>query len=188
MALMAIVMSPSLFAQDGIRIGATGGILNTSTSINGSNFGFNINAINKIGYYFGAVGEVSISEKINVQAELLYGSAGEIGFISLPLLVKYYIVDGLNVQIGPQFNIATNRGEIRNILGLVADEIETDDLNSIISRTGVDFGFGAGYDLTDHLSAQARFAIELTNRYNGTEDNDFKVRASTFNVGVVYFF
>lgn len=191
MALIAIFLSSSLFAQDDIRIGATGGLINSSTSIKGSLIGidlFSINAINNLGFYVGGIADVSISEKFHAQAELTYGSAGDLGFIFLPIMAKYYIVDGLNVQIGPQFNVSTNVGDIKSAVRLAGDFLETDSLDNVVRKTGIDLGFGVGYDLTDHISAQARFALEMTNRYNGPGSDLLKVRASTFNVGVAYFF
>lgn len=191
MALIAIFLSSSLFAQDDIRIGVTGGLINSSTSIKASVLSINllnINAINKIGFYVGGIADVPISEKFHAQAELTYGSAGDLGFIFLPIMAKYYIVDGLNVQIGPQFNISTNVGEIKNVLSSVGSLIdENSNLDDLVRKTGIDLGFGAGYDITQNLSVQARFALEMTNRYNGPADGNIKVRASTFNIGIAYF-
>ena len=137
----------------------------------------------------GAISDVAVSEKFHAQAELTYGSAGDLGFIFLPIMAKYYIIDGLNVQVGPQFNISTNVGEIKGAIRDIEDVVGSNgNLDDVISKTGVDLGFGAGYDITDHLSAQARFALEMTNRYNGPLNNSLKVRASTFNIGIAYFF
>lgn len=192
MALCAICMSATLFAQDDIKIGVTGGLINSNTSVNLSVIGFDLldlNAINKVGFYVGAIGDVGITEKFHAQAELTYGSAGDLGFIFLPIMAKYYIIDGLNIQVGPQFNISTNVGEIKSAIRDIEDVVGSNgNLDDVISKTGVDLGFGAGYDITDNLSAQARFAIEMTNRYNGPLNNSLKVRASTFNIGIAYFF
>ena len=192
LAIIAILMSASLFAQDDIKIGVTGGLINSSTSVKLSAFTvnlLNLNAINKVGFYVGAIGDVGISEKFHVQAELTYGSAGDLGFIFLPIMAKYYIIDGLNIQVGPQFNISTNVGEIKGAIRDIEDVVGSNgNIDDVISKTGVDLGFGAGYDITDHLSAQARFALEMTNRYNGPLNNSLKVRASTFNIGIAYFF
>jgi opacity protein-like surface antigen len=191
-AIIAIFISTALFAQDDIKIGVTGGLINSNTSVKLSAFSvnlLNLSAINKVGYYVGAIGDVGISEKLHVQAELTYGSAGDLGFIFLPIMVKYYIMDGLNVQLGPQFNISTNVGEIKGAIRDIEDVVGSNgNIDDVISKTGIDLGIGAGYDITDHLSAQARFAFEMTNRYNGPINNSLKVRSSSFNIGIAYFF
>jgi opacity protein-like surface antigen len=182
----------SLQAQGDLKFGVTGGLINSNTSVNLSAFSvnlLNLNAVNKIGFYVGAIGDVGISEKFHVQAEVTYGSAGDLGFIFIPIMAKYYIMDKLNIQLGPQFNISTNVGEIKGAIRDIEDVVGSNaNLDDVVSKTGVDLGFGAGYDITDNLSAQARFAFEMTNRYNGPLNNSLKVRASTFNVGVAYFF
>ena len=48
--------------------------------------------------------------------------------------------------------------------------------------------FGAGYDINDKFFVQARYGLELTNRYSGPLSNSLSVRANTFTVGVGYSF
>ena len=59
-------------------------------------------------------------------------------------MAKYYIIDGLNVQVGPQFNISTNVGEIKGAIRDIEDVVGSNgNLDDVISKTGVDLGFGA---------------------------------------------
>ncbi|VAW11215.1 hypothetical protein MNBD_BACTEROID03-1246 [hydrothermal vent metagenome] len=190
--LFSTFLTSNLQAQEDFKFGVTGGLINSNVSINLSALGFNLlslNAINKVGFYVGAVGDIGISDKLHVQPELTYGSAGDLAFVYLPVMVKYYIIPKLNVQLGPQLSLSTNAGEIkgtiRDIEGVVGSN---ENLDKVIRKTGVDLGFGAGYEFMDNLSVQARYAFELTNRYKGPLNNALKVKSSTFNIGVVYFF
>lgn len=162
-------------AQGEFKIGITGGLLNTDANIKISLLNFNlanIDAINKTGFYVGGIADIGISDKFHVQPELTYGSAGDLSFIYVPIMAKYYIVPKLNIQLGPQFSFSSNlddiKGAIQDIEGVLGTNSNLDD---VLNSLGVDFGFGAGFDVTDQFSVQARYAFEITNRYSGPISN-----------------
>ncbi len=170
-------------AQDDFKFGVTGGVVNSSIRGGLSALGFNIasgNIESKFGFYVGASADYGISDKFHVQPELQYVAAGDLSYVQLPVMAKYYIIDKLYAQVGPQFSFSTNADKIKDLLSLVNAE---DSVSSI----GVDFAFGAGYELLDNLAVQARFATELTNRYSGPGTSFASVKASNFYVGVVFF-
>ncbi|MFS4493989.1 outer membrane beta-barrel protein [Maribacter sp. 2308TA10-17] len=186
--LFTIILSglflTGLQAQGDLKFGATGGLIYSSIGVKANIAGvnlLNLNAVDGFGFYVGAIGDFAISEKFHVQPELTYASAGDLGYVQIPIMAKYYVIDKLNVQVGPQFSISTTASKIKDILDLV-------DAGDAVNSLGVDIGFGAGYDITDNLSAQARFSGELTNRYSGPGSGIGKLRATNFVVGVAYFF
>lgn len=138
-------------------------------------------AVSGTGFYVGLIGDIGVAEKFSIQPELTYANAGDLEYIQLPIMVKYYIIDKLYAQAGPQFSISTNAGQVKDILELI-------DAEDAVKSLGIDIGFGAGYDILDNLAVQARFSTELTNRYDGPGNSINKLRATNFIVGVAYFF
>ena len=181
---LAFFLSANAQAQGDFKFGVTGGAVNSNVRAGASLLNIidlgSIDAINKFGFFVGAAADYGISEKLHIQPELLYTKAGKLGYIQLPIMAKYYIIDDLYAQVGPQFSLSTNADEVKDLLGLINAE-------DALSSTGVDIAFGAGYELLENLSVQARFATELTNRYNGPANTSLKVRSSNFYLGVVFF-
>ncbi len=180
---LSFLFLPGLQAQEDFKFGVTGGVVNSNVRGGLSAFGFNIasgSVQNKFGFFVGATGDVGISEKLHVQPELLYVNAGNLGYVQLPIMAKYYIIEKLYAQVGPQFSFSTNADEIKDLLSLV-------DAEDSIKSVGFDIAFGAGYEVLENLAVQARFAREITNRYSGPGNSFGSVRASNFYVGVVFF-
>jgi len=185
-------------AQGDFKFGITGGLLNSDFDITSSVLGINLadfDAINKTGFYVGALADIGITEAFHVQPELTYGSAGDLSFIYLPIMAKYYVMPNkLYILGGPQFAFSSNIDEIKNTISAVDSSGEVDDF---FNSTGIDIGFGAGFDITDQFSVQARYAFELSNRFSdnpggftGTLLNltNLEGKANTLTVGIVYFF
>jgi len=180
---LTILFVTGLQSQTDFKFGVTGGVVNSNVRGGLSAFGFNIvsgSVQNKFGFYVGAAGDMGISDKFHVQPEFLYVKAGNLGYVQLPIMAKYYIIDKLYAQLGPQFSLSTNADEIKELLSLVEAE---DSIKSI----GFDIALGAGYEVLDNLAVQARFATELTNRYSGPGNSFGSVKASNFYIGVVFF-
>jgi opacity protein-like surface antigen len=176
----------------GVDFGITGGLLNTNADINISALGFNIanlDAVNKTGFYIGILADIEATEKFHIQPELTYGSAGDLAFIYLPIMAKFYVTDGLHLQAGPQFNFSSNLDEIKNAIedieGVIGSNGNVDD---VLKSTAIDLGFGAGYDINENFMVQARYAIALTDRYDGPLGGALDIKNATLQIGLTYFF
>ena len=182
-----------LQAQGELKFGVTGGLLNSDVDVSLSAFGLidltDIDAINKTGYYVGAIADIGVTSKFHIQPELTYASAGDLTYVNLPVMIKYYVVPKLNIQFGPQLSFSSNvddiKGLIQDINGVVGSDNNLDD---VINTLGVDLGFGVGLDILDNLSAQARYSLELTNRYSGPLNNSLTIKSANLNIGIAYFF
>ncbi|MEO9893759.1 porin family protein [Aurantibacter sp.] len=176
-------------AQTDFQFGVTGGLLNNDTNIKASVIGislFNLDAINKTGYYVGAIADLGITDKFHIQPELTYGKAGDLSFVYLPIMAKFYITRGLNIQAGPQLSFNSNVDEIKSILKDLSND--DDRFSDTLKSTAIEMGVGAGYDITRHLMVQARYSFAITDRYNGPGDALLDVKNTTLNVGVAYKF
>lgn len=147
-----------------VKFGVTGGLLNVNADIDVSALGFpitSIDAINKTGFYIGGFADIPVSEKFHVQPELTYGGSGDLGFVFLPVIAKYYVAEGFNIQAGPQLSFSTNIDEWKKKINKVLPNI---NVNDYIKTTALDLAFGAGYEITDQLFVNARYVLELTDR------------------------
>jgi len=177
-AILAIVSFASVNAQ-GAKFGAKAGV-------NFANFTGDIEE-NKVltGLHIGAFVELELSETIILQPELLFSTQGtkfkeqgvsidfNANYINLPVMFKYAIAEEFNLEAGPQIGFLLSAE--------VADQDIKDEMESI------DFGlnFGASYDFTEDLFAQARYNFGLTNL---AESGEGDLKNSVISVSLGYRF
>jgi len=87
-------------------------------------------------------------------------------FVNIPVVVKYYIAGGLNLQIGPQLGIlAGSKADLLlinngNIQGL---PLTNQNANSYLNKLDMSLVFGAGLDLPFGGSLTVRYNLGLSN-------------------------
>lgn len=176
-------------AQETARFGLSGGLLNTNVDFDFT-FG-NLSATNNTGFYLGVAVDIPATERLHIQPELLYGSAGDLGFVMVPVMAKFYAADKFFLQGGPQLSFSTTlndiKGKVRSAIEII-DEDYNGTVESVLKNVGLDLGFGAGYEVSDNLAIQARYSFELSNRYDGPGSGLLKLRAQQLNVGVLFMF
>lgn len=129
------------------------------------------------GFYVGFLADFQLTENWHLQPSVNYFNAEESDFLSVPVLVQYYIENSdFYLQAGPQGTIVLEDSPGTNAFGL-------------------DAAFGAGYHITENFFVEARYGIELTNRYtNDTMENaeqydvDLDSGVNSLMVGVGYKF
>ena len=155
----------------------------------------------------GAVAEIVISDEFSFQPELLYSAQGaksnysetldevtfrytsvKLEYINIPLLAKYYVVESLSLEAGPQvgFLITADREFEKTDNG----ETETGEKDILDEIKGIDFGlnFGLGYKLESGIFLAARYNLGLSdiNDFEGTDQ--YKNQNQIIQVSVGYFF
>lgn len=133
-------------------------------------------------YHIGGVAEIHLSEKFSVQPELLYSRQGseaenvakvKVDYLSIPVLAKYYFVDQLSLEVGPQIGF------------LIEDKVSFND-DSIADQeadaASFDFGLNAGlaYDFAFGAFAQFRYNYGVT---TVVENPDIKNSVFQFSLG-----
>jgi hypothetical protein len=110
-------------------------------------------------------------DKVAIQPELLlftqrgdlessfFGSAREsFTYLSIPVILKFYPVGGLNIQLGPQFGfLIDGEREYDNFLGSGTEDITDHYKKSDVSVSvggGYDFGFGLGLDVRYNIGVK----------------------------------
>ncbi len=183
LTVMAFLTFLSVNSQDfgfgvkgGVNVASVGG--NTYGGITGlSSFG------SKISFHFGGIAEIPISEKMAVQPELLYSSQGskwpinsagnnlKLDYLNLPLMAKYYIIEGLSVEAGPLagFLISTNANK--------------DDFKSFDIAVGI----GASYKIGNNLFVGLRYNKGISN-INANSDFEGNNQNNVFQISGGYAF
>ena len=172
---MAAFVSQAQSTKIGIKAGAN--------YANQSGVNLTVNQVNYnsseaiTGYHAGLTAEVKFL-KLAIQPELIYSTQGatyknavsefknELGYLSLPVLVKIYLVPGLSLDLGPQASF------------LLSEKNKFDYTKS----NTFDFSALAGvsYNITSKLFVQARYGLGLTSM---TKDAEVKNATAQLSVG-----
>lgn len=169
---MAVVFATTFVnAQDkgGMKFGVKAGYL--SSNFTGDFDGGDARS----SFYIGGLVDFAVSEKFHVQPELLYSmegngeDEGNLDFIRIPVMGKYYVTEAFNLQAGPQIAFVAGGGAVKDF------------------TKSMDFGlgFGAGYEMSSGLFFDARYNLGLSN-ISDVDGTDGKT--TSFNVGLGYRF
>src|SRR5690606_16637883 len=158
--------------------------LGVKAGVNFANISDVDNLLSKTGFQAGLFAGIKFTEKAGVQAVVLYSQQGaevdfgkfDVSYINIPIVLKYYLVQGLNVQAGPQFGFVLDDDIYNDSFGVhsVEGNAEKSDVSAVV---------GAGYDFP--------FGIRLDARYNfGFTDvlKDGKSKNNVFSVALGYSF
>src|SRR5690606_16273456 len=85
----------------------------------------------------------------------------QLSYIQVPLLAKIYLIEGLNVEIGPQFGFKLNE-EIDTEPTADAGDTEIDPDDSYIRDFDAAAAVGAGYKFDNGFFLSARYTHGLT--------------------------
>ena len=174
------------------------------------------------GYHVGGLAEVKVSLKFSLQTELLYSLEGgkyafelneapfavkasekvKLGYLNLPVMVKYFVVDGFTFEAGPQIGyLLSGKSDYASsvtINGETIKESGTIDVKDNLKTLSYGFNVGIGYELKNNLFFQARYHLGLSNNSkanNTTEgEDDFigsdpeKLKNQSFQFSIGYKF
>lgn len=207
------VMSVSVTQAQEVRLGAKAGV--NFASIGGDN----TDGLDGLtGFHLGALVEIPITERFAVQPEVLYSAQGakreltesfsdvtfkatgktKLDYINVPIMAKYYIVDGLAVEAGPQvgFLVSANAESELDLSGinpetaeLIEGQFESGDIDISDSTKGIDFGIalGASYRLNMGVFFGARYTLGLTD-INDVSGSNIKNQNNVFQLSAGYSF
>lgn len=129
------------------------------------------------GFHLGVTAEFSIFQNLSLQPELVYSVQGakledtdyKLGYLTLPVMVKFYLNDKLSIHAGPQFGLLVSE----------SDEVKENDNNT------TDYGISAGieYKIIGGLFAQARYNSGLSEISDNAE-----VKNTVFQLSLGYQF
>ena len=157
-ALAVVGFSATGLAQQQVKFGPKAGI--NLASMSGQD-----DAEMKIGFHVGAVAEIKFSDTFSIQPELLYSAQGSKSkssddvklnndYINIPIMAKYYFVEGFSVEAGPQIGFLM-KAEASNGDATV-------DMKDYYKSIDFGLGIGLAYDLPQGLFVNARYNIGLS--------------------------
>ncbi len=142
-------------------------------------------------FHLGAVAEIQLSDVFSIQPELLYSAQGakdqddsdnneifRVDYLTLPVLAKYYLIDGLSVEGGPQVGfLLSSEGE---------DNGETADLKDVTKGLDIGLAFGLGYKMDNGLNFGLRYF--LGSDVNDIDEDSEEFKNRVFQLSIGYFF
>lgn len=139
-----------------------------------------------IGFQVGGYVHLGLSDAFAIQPELLFDNKGfsqefgdetfrtTLNYITIPVLAKYMITDGLHIHAGPQVGILMS-----------ATDDDGEDISDGLKSTDFGIAAGAGYSLDSGLNFFARYSTSLSTI---SDEDDFDIMNSVISVGVGYSF
>jgi hypothetical protein len=172
---LLLFLSAGYFSQAQIAIGLKGGLNFPTVDALGVADGVDISDTEGAsGYHVGAFARVKLT-KLAIQPEVLYSFQSfdftqtisgndvditqEISYLTVPVMVRLYLLGGLNLQAGPQFGFLLGGDAISNVTGATTRQ----DITNALKGTDIGLNFGAGIDLPFGLDVHARYILGVSN-------------------------
>lgn len=171
------------------RLGAKLGL--NIASLGGDTYGIgSLGAITS--FHVGGLVEIPLLGDLAVQPELLYSSEGsdfsfgnigtnlKLDYIRIPLLAKYYLIEGLSAEAGPVFGV------------LVSANSANSNVKENFNTLDAAFAFGASYSLDLGIFFSFRYNRGLLNVNKNYIDNgttyNYKNQSNVFQLSAGYYF
>jgi hypothetical protein len=158
MVFCFLFSSVSIWAQ-GIDLGVKAGV-NFANITDASGYD------NRTGFTGGVFAGINFSDKLGIQGDLLYSAQGaefgeekiDLNYVNVPIVLKYYLFMGLNLQAGPQFGF------------IIDDNVKELFNNNTDSKSFDTSGIvGIGYDLPLGFRIDGRYNFGFTDVIDGID-------------------
>ena len=178
--VLAILISASGFSQEidlGIKAGANFSSITDAQGLS-----------NKTGFLAGAFVGAKFGDKIGLQVDLLYSQQGaefdtgsfDLTYVNVPVVLKYYLFKGLNLQAGPQFGF-----NIDDDITVVVNNVQEKAMAESFDLSGV---VGIGFDLPLGIRVDCRYNFGLTEVIKSdTDTNSPKNTVISLSLGYSFF-
>lgn len=202
LSVIVVMLCGFVNAQD-IKVGVKG-------SLNLSSWAGDTRRLNlkpMFGANIGAFAQIKLSDKFDIQPEILYSNqvtkmknvganifdiyyTGDLkwnlSYINVPILFKYSVDDKSFIEAGPQVGFLTS-AKASTKLTQYSPIVKQDVKEAFES---IDFGFviGVGYNINQHLIADLRYNIGLSNIAKTESGDDTKIRNCVLALSLAYKF
>ena len=149
----------------------------------------------KPGFHAGGLVEIKFTEMLSLQPEVLFSYQGaktsdreddlagnisrteskvNLSYINVPVMLKFYPVNGFFIQAGPQIGFlvsakSKNESTFTDPGNLTTNQSTEVDIKDDLKTVDVSFNAGLGYDFTPNLFIDARYSFGLTNVYDAPD-------------------
>lgn len=163
-----VLISMYSYGQARVELGLKGGLNVTNLSSDAD-----ATYSSRSGFHAGAYGLVKVAN-IGIQPELLYSQQGtevdyaqftnsleqDFTYLNIPVMLKFYLLGGLNLQAGPQF------GLLLSVDGTTYDEDNPSQPQQLsrdsFEKSDVSAALGAGWDAPFGLNFTIRYVLGLS--------------------------
>ncbi len=219
LVLIALFTLSIVNAQD-ISVGVKAGINYAGTLTSDATYNDYFDAV--IAPHFGVVADYALNNDFSVQAELLYSTSGfnrsdtvetlagditydltgKVNYLTIPIMAKYYFVDGLSLEAGPYVGFLLSAAldgsvELPDLLG-GTQEFDKEDMKEDYNTTDIGLGVGASYEMDNGIFVSLRYNLGLTDINaedlseipvtDGALDKDDTIKNNIFQFSVGYKF
>lgn len=180
--ILLVAVSTVSFSQVQVALGLKAGVnlakLNTDDA--------ETNTDNITGFHGGAFALFKLT-KIGIQPEFLFSQQGskiddvnisgdelKMSYITIPVMLKFYLAAGFNIQAGPQFGFL-NSAELKDDPN-IEDKIKSSDVSANV---------GLAWDAPFGIVLDARYNIGLSDINDGS-DIDGEIKSGVFQFSIGY--
>lgn len=181
----------TVYSQAKVELGLKGGLnlASLSTDVDAS-------YESRTGYHLGAYTLIKVAN-IGIQPELLFSAQGtsysyasvnqdlqsDLKYLTVPVMLKFYLPLGINLQAGPQFGfLMSAEGDEVTFNGSTATVTSGQDIKDQLKESDISAAFGAGWDFPFGLNLTARYLLGI-NDISESDDNDSKNRVFQVSLG-----
>ena len=166
-------------AQEHVMFGAKGGATFSGDGLNAFN---DPNA--RISFNLGLLAEIPLSYKFSVQPEVLYSVQGydiavrnnagvieyQLDYINIPVLAKFYVIERLALEAGPQVGFLVNSEIDKNPSSTNSGDISLSE--DQFNKVDFSAALGASYKFRGGFFVNGRYNIGLTDIYDESFSNN----------------
>jgi opacity protein-like surface antigen len=121
------------------------------------------------GFYAGVFSEFNVSEQVNIATGVNYLNASNLDFLSVPVLLKWYFVPKVNINVGPQL-----MWTLKNV-------------PSGVKNFNFGMSGGVGFECAKDLTIEAKYTYQ-TNDYLKDSSRSTNSTINYLTVGLAYNF
>ena len=185
--LLISLLAVSLPAAGQAAFGLKGGLNLTTLNVEDPALSYD----SRTGYHAGLFLRGKFA-KVGIQPELLlftqrgdlessfFGTAQEsFTYVSIPLMLKFYPIGGLNLQAGPQFGfLVDGERDYDTFLGSGSE-----DITEHYKKSDVSISVGGGYDFNFGLGLDVRYNIGVKDINNAANGEEARSRIFLLSIG-----
>lgn len=178
-----------LFNFSPLQAQSTNAFYGVKAGYNASSIGGDVNDAKSLsGFHAGFLVEFALSDQFAIQPEVLYSTQGaqydggrksQIDYVNVPVLAKYYFLEGFAVEAGPQIGF------------LIKSEDKLDGTTIDYKEVTKDIDFslpvGLSYRFPINVFLSARYIFGLSN-FNDLEHSSYKMNHQVFQASLGYRF
>jgi Outer membrane protein beta-barrel domain len=192
LATFVVAGMQSAYSQAEVALGIKGGLNFANVNTSSTAAAYN----SRTGYHAGAFLLMKFA-KFGLQPEVIYSQQGttvkfnsqnldqNFSYINIPIMLKLYLVGGLNLQAGPQFGFLSKASsETYNPL---TGAKTTEDVKDKLKGSDISIGLGAGWDLPFGLNIDARYNLGVSDNNNDSSGPTTKNQVFQLSAGFKLF-